>query len=93
MTNYWANLQGHNDFHPTKEVLQETWENARYNGDNFSRIGNEVAREFGVFYMKMSPTVVYPMVAPWLLVWPDIDWYLLELKRKETDLVNAFKYL
>ncbi len=24
MTNYWANLQGHNDFHPTKEVLQET---------------------------------------------------------------------
>ncbi len=96
MTNYWANLQGHNDFHPTKEVLQETWENARYNGDNFSRIGNEVAREFGVFYMKMSPTVVYPMEAPWLLVWPDIDWYLLELKRKEKDqidLVNAFKYL
>ncbi len=96
MTNYWANLQGHNDFHPTKEVLQETWENARYNGDNFSRIGNEVAREFGVFYMEMSPTVVYPIVAPWLLVWPDIDWYLLELKRKEKDqidLVNAFKYL
>ncbi len=77
-------------------MLQETWENARYNGDNFSRIGNEVAREFGVFYMKMSPIVVYPMVAPWLLFWPDIDWYLLELKRKEKDqidLVNAFKYL
>lgn len=31
----------------------------------------------------------------WLLEWPEIDWYLLEVKRKEkgqTDLVNAFKY-
>ena len=67
MTKYWAKLQGHNDFHPTKVVLQETWENARYNRDNFSRVGNEVAIEFGVFDMKMSPAVVYPMVAPWVL--------------------------
>jgi len=45
--------------------------------------------------MKLSPAVVFPMVAPWVLVWPDIDWYLLELKRKEKDqidMVGAFNY-
>jgi len=32
-------------------------------------------------------------MAPWVLVWPYIDWYLLELKRKDQiDLVSAFKY-
>ena len=42
--------------------------------------------------MRISPSVV---VAPWMLVWPDIDWYLLEVKGKEkgkVDLVSGFKY-
>lgn len=95
MTNYWANLQGHNNSHLTKGVLQECWENGRSHRDNFARIGNDVAKEFGIFEMKISPIVVYPAVAPWMLVWPEVDWYLLEAKRKgigTTDLVNAFRY-
>ena len=27
MANYWVNLKGHNDSHPTKGVLEECWEN------------------------------------------------------------------
>lgn len=26
MANYWVNLQGHNDSHPTNGALQECWE-------------------------------------------------------------------
>jgi len=43
----------------------------------------------------ISPSVVYPVVAPWTLVWPEVDWYLLDVKRKEKgkgDLLSAFEY-
>lgn len=43
----------------------------------------------------MSPTVIYPVVAPWKLEWPVVDWYLLDLKRRgkgRGDLVEAFRY-
>ena len=46
MANYWNNLQGHNDSQPTKGVLQECWENGRCQRDNFSRVGNDIAKEF-----------------------------------------------
>lgn len=48
-----------------------------------------------MFDLRISPSVVYPVVAPWTLVWPDIDWYLLEVKRKEKgkiNLVSALNY-
>ena len=94
IANYSANLQGHKDSHFTKGVLQECWENGRHQRDNFGRVGNEIVQEFGVFDMKISPSVVYLVVAPWMLVWPAVDWYLLEVKRKEKDkidLVSAFE--
>jgi len=81
MANYWANLQGHNNAHPAKTVLQAVWEIGRSQKDNFGQIGNDIAREFKVFSLKISPSVVYPLVAPWTLVWPEVYWYLLDLKR------------
>jgi len=81
MENYWANLQRHNDTHPAKGVLQAVWENGRSQKDNFGRIGNDIARGFNVFGLCISPSVVYPVMAPWTLVWPEVDWYLLDLKR------------
>ena len=29
MANYWINLKGHNDSHPTKGVLKECWDNKK----------------------------------------------------------------
>ena len=81
MANYWANLQGHKYSHPTKGVLQECWENGRNQRDSFGPVGNDIAKEFGVFDMRISLSVIYPVLAPWMLLWPDIDWYLLEVKR------------
>lgn len=42
----------------------------------------------------MGPTVLYPVVAPWKLEWPVVDW-CLDLKRRgqgRVDLVEAFRY-
>lgn len=39
----------------------------------------------GVFDMKFSPTVAYSVIAPWKIISPEVDWYLLEIKRKEED--------
>ena len=75
MANYWVNLKGHNESHPTKEVLWTNWNIGKYKQDNLGRIGNEIAQEMGVFDIELSPTVVIPVVAPWMLNQPYIDEY------------------
>ncbi len=65
IANYWVNLQGHNDLHPTKEVLKESWRKVRSRKDNFSHIGNKTAKELGVSEMKISSTIVHSDMAPW----------------------------
>lgn len=57
-----------NESHPVKDVLHECWENGKSQRNNF---------------WAESQTKLSVSVAPWMLVWPDIDWYLLEVKRKE----------
>ncbi len=64
MANCLAGLQGHNDSHPTKAVLQDCWENGRNLKENFGRIGNNVAKELEVFNLRISPMVVFPEIAP-----------------------------
>lgn len=62
IANYWTNLQGHNDLHPTKEVINDCWGNGRNKKDYFGQIGNKIAKELGAIDMKVSSTVV---MAPW----------------------------
>lgn len=57
--------------------LKECWENGESWRDSFGRIGNDIAKELEVFDLTINAAVVYPVVAPWMLVWPDVDWYLL----------------
>ncbi len=92
IANYWVNLQGHNDLHPTKEVLKESWRKVRSRKDNFGHIGNKTAKELGVIDMKISSTIVHSVMAPWKMKCPEVDWHLLEIKRKEesVDLVGVF---
>ena len=88
---YWAYLRGHTRSHPTKSVLEECWEYGGGHREHFGSIGNALAREFGVADVRVSATVVWPEVAPWRMVWPEVDWCLLELRRKGEgeDLVRA----
>ncbi len=93
IANYWVNMQGHNDLHPTKEVLKESWRKVRSRKDNFGHIGNKTAKELGVSEMKISSMIVHSDMAPWKMKCPEVDWHLLEIKRKEesVDLVGVFK--
>jgi len=82
MANYWACLKGHNNSHINKAVLQESWGDVKNLKENFGRIGNEIAKELQVYNLRMSPTIVYPEIAPWKIVWPEVDWFVLQEKRK-----------
>lgn len=73
MTNYWANSQGHNESHPTRDVLVECWEHSKCHRNGLGQTGNAMAKELGVINMKISPSVVYPVVAPWKQAWPKVD--------------------
>ncbi len=93
--NYWVHLQGHNDLHPTKEVLKECWRKGRRKKDNFGHIGilgNKTAKDIGVIDMKMCYTIVHSIMAPWKMKCTEVDWHLFEIKRKEErdDSVGVF---
>ena len=60
--NYWANLKGHNDSHPTKAVLHECWDYGKCKRDHIGSVGNEIAKEFGVFGWKISPPVLLELL-------------------------------
>ncbi len=53
MINYWANLQGHKDEHPTKMVLQNCWEQ------------NERCRTSFGWSSKISSTIILVDAAHW----------------------------
>ncbi len=69
-------------------MLQDSWENGKRLGENFGRIGNDTAKELGVFNLRISFTVVYPETAPWKLVWPEVEWFVLEEKRRVKEGLN-----
>ncbi len=68
--------------------LQDCWENGRNLKENFGRIGNNVTKELEVFNLRISPMVVFPEIAPWKMTWPEVDWFVLEEKRKSKKEVN-----
>ena len=64
-------------------------------GRNFGQVGNVIAKELGASEIEISPIVIYPVEAPWKLEWPDVDWHVLEVNRKEKDqidFVNVFEH-
>lgn len=93
MSNYWGNLKGHKEQHPTKVVLQDCWEQMEQQCKSFGWASKVYADEIGITNINMSPTVVIPEVAPWRHNMPKIDFYLLEFKRterEEVDMLLAF---
>lgn len=37
--------------------------------------------------------VIYPEIAPWRLVWPEVDWFILEKKNEARESINLEKNL
>ncbi len=45
--------------------------------ENFGQTGKNVAKD-----LQISPKVVFPEIALWKITWPDVEWFVLEKKRK-----------
>ena len=86
IVNYWANLQGHEDTHPTKQTVNTSLESNTIKKESFYVCVSELFKEFKEW--NISPTVLISAVPPWLLPQPVIDLSLLKRlhskKRKST---------
>uniref|UniRef100_A0A3Q3FG90 SPRY-associated domain-containing protein n=1 Tax=Labrus bergylta TaxID=56723 RepID=A0A3Q3FG90_9LABR len=92
LANYWLNLRGHGDSHPTKSVLKDCWEKERTIKSSFGWIGDRVARDMGVYDKDISPAVLWPPVPMWMLETAEVDLELLKIKerKRNVDLVSEF---
>ncbi len=65
--NYWVNLQGHSQEHPTLDTLKPCWEKERKKIKSFGWTVIQKATELKVNQFNVSPTVPLPVIKPWLL--------------------------
>lgn len=88
--NYWVNLRGHRDVHPTKQVLQTCWEREGNEKLSFGWTGDATARDLGVYGREFCPTVWWPKTPVWVLEPVDVDLHLMKVKErnKNVDLVH-----
>ena len=88
--NYWINLRGHGESHPTKRVLEACWERERTQKISFGWTRHAAARELGVHDMEFCPTVVWPVIPVWVMETMVVAMKLLEMKarREGVDLVS-----
>lgn len=76
-TNYWINLQGHEQDHPTQYVLDPCWEKGKKGMRSFGWTAVEKAKELGVDQLRVSPIVPLAAIPPWLLPDAKVDLTLL----------------
>ena len=61
VTNYWINLRGHEDNHPTRKVLQACWEKERMQKGSFGWTEDQMAKEMGASRIEFGKTVIWPI--------------------------------
>ncbi len=83
MANYWLDCRDIMTLIPQKQYCMIAGKISKNLKKNFGRIGNNVAKELEVFNLRISPTGVFPEIAPWKITWPEVDWFVHEEKRKE----------
>lgn len=83
LVNYWINLKGHRDSHPTKRIPQANWKSERAQKLRFGWIGDMAARDLGVYEKVVSPTVIWPDTPVWKLETMEVDFKLLQVKKSK----------
>ena len=85
--NYWINLRGHEESHPTKMVLEACWERERTQKKVLAGRGMQRQENW-----EFCPTVVWPVIPVWVMETMVVDMKLLEMKtrREGVDLVSEF---
>lgn len=90
--NYWMNLRGHGDGHPTKTVLQVCWEREGTIQSSFGWTGDATTRDLGVHGREFCLTVMWPTMPVWVLEPMAVDLELLnkvKTRKKSVGLVRS----
>ncbi|XP_072902389.1 uncharacterized protein [Hemitrygon akajei] len=90
--NYWINLRGHGDSHPTRRVLETHWDKERTQKESFGWTGEQTAKDMGVYDKEFCPSVVWPVRPFWVLENPSVDLELLKIKcgNKTADIISEY---
>ncbi|KAL0984649.1 hypothetical protein UPYG_G00144700 [Umbra pygmaea] len=86
---YWANLRGHGDKYLSQSVL---WQCQERENDRIKSFGWTIRQKvimMGISALDISPSVVGPVVPPWLLLEVPVDLGLLE--EKEVHEVDHYR--
>ncbi|XDV25401.1 hypothetical protein PO909_029322 [Leuciscus waleckii] len=70
---YWVNLQGHENTHPTKPVLEECWEYGRIVNSSFGWNSNKEAADMGISTIPCSKNVKLSIIPPWFFCYPVVN--------------------
>ncbi len=92
VANYWINLRGHGENHPTKKVLQNCWEKERRKKESFGWTGDLIAKEMDIYDKEFASTVVWTNKPIWTMENTKVDIELLIIKGSSgiTDIVNEY---
>ncbi|XP_038138555.1 uncharacterized protein LOC119781965 [Cyprinodon tularosa] len=87
--NYWLNLQGHEENHPTKQIFRECWEYG-HNIRSFGWEGNIYAEYSGISNITYCKTVSTSKIAPWFFEMPIVN---LETKKIEESCGGLYQII
>lgn len=76
---YWTTLRGHEESHPTKQVLLDCWEYGKSQNNSFGWGGNKWANELEIGAVSCCDTVPLSRTPPWLFGIPSV---IFEAKNK-----------
>lgn len=85
--NYWANLQGQRQDHPTQEILKPCWEKVKKATKSFGWIMTKKPVELKLDQFKICCRVPLPVIPPWILPEASVDLTLLDRKNKDKSFI------
>ena len=59
IANYWTNLKGHSEDHPTKRVLDMRWEKGKEQKTGFGWVSEGIAQQLKIQQIEFSLTVLW----------------------------------
>lgn len=90
---YWINLQGQEETHPSKKVLEDCWEYGRVNVCSFGWSGGKEAKEMGIDTIECCKTISIAAIPPWLFCYPLVSMEMKNIIQNEGGYQNIQQYV
>lgn len=91
---YWANLKGHNENHIAQTVLMQCQEREKRGIKGYGWTIQQKINDMEIDTIKISPTIVFPVVPTWLLDDLEVDFEIMKEKQEnEIDSKQVENYI